>query len=68
MQQILSKLLSDGQIDTETIMIGDRSVDIVAAHENRIRAAAVSWGHGSREELVSEGPEYFLKSPAELLN
>lgn len=66
-QQIAS-LLSGSQIDNETIMIGDRSVDITAAHQNGIRAAAVSWDHGSREELEAENPEYYLKSPSELLD
>ena len=47
-------------------MIGDRSVDVVAAHKNGLEAAGVLWGHGSREELEAESPRYLLQHPTEL--
>jgi hypothetical protein len=47
-------------------MVGDRSVDMLAAHRNGLRAAGVLWGHGSREELLSEQPEYLFQSPNEI--
>ena len=63
----IAKLLSERQIDSETIMIGDRSADLRAAHQNGISAAAVSWGYGSMNELQAEHPKYLLNSPSDLL-
>jgi phosphoglycolate phosphatase len=48
-------------------MVGDRAVDITAAHRNGLDAAGVLWGHGSREELEAEQPRYLFSTPAELL-
>ena len=63
----LTTLLEQGVIDTSSTMIGDRSIDILAARENGLRSIAVLWGHGTREELVSAAPDAFVDSPHELL-
>jgi phosphoglycolate phosphatase len=65
--QQIAKLLEEGVADSSTIMIGDRSVDLSAAHLNGLRAAAVSWGYGTLDELQSEKPEYLLASPSDIL-
>ena len=63
----LATLLRDGAIAGSATMIGDRSIDILAARENGLKSVAVLWGHGSREELADALPDAFLESPHELL-
>jgi phosphoglycolate phosphatase len=65
-QQIRS-LLEQGVVTQSTVMIGDRAVDITAAHRNGLHAAGVLWGHGSRQELEAEKPRYLFSIPEELL-
>jgi phosphoglycolate phosphatase len=65
-QQIKS-LLSQGQVSTSTVMVGDRAVDIIAAHKNDLKAGGVLWGYGSRTELLNEAPQYCFSSPSELI-
>lgn len=64
-QQIRS-LLEQGRISKDSIMIGDRDVDIRAASENGLDGWGVLWGYGSREELEKEGPERILTSPEQV--
>jgi phosphoglycolate phosphatase len=64
-QQVEALLLA-GKVSQSSVMVGDRSVDIVAAHRNGLKAAAVLWGYGSHAELSSEHPLYFFGSPSEL--
>lgn len=63
----LEKLLADGQIDCSAIMIGDRSVDINAANQNKLKSWGVLWGYGSREELDTAGAAQLFETPLELL-
>jgi phosphoglycolate phosphatase len=63
----LATLLTQGVIGTSATMIGDRSIDVVAARENGLKSVAVLWGHGSRDELEGALPDVFVESPHELL-
>ena len=63
----LAALLERGVIATSATMIGDRSIDVLAARDNGLRSVAVLWGHGTREELELASPDGFLESPHELL-
>ena len=65
--QQIEDLMAYGVIDRDTIMIGDRSMDMIAAHKNGLRSAVVLWGYGSQEEIDQEQPAYILKTPMELL-
>ena len=64
--QQIESLRAQGLVSTSSVMIGDRSVDVIAAHRNGLQAAGVLWGHGSREELEREQPRYLLQAPGEL--
>lgn len=64
----LENLLAIGQIDADAIMIGDRSVDIIAANKNKLESWGVLWGYGSKEELSTAGATQLFESPNELLN
>src|SRR5207237_10331579 len=65
--QQIRDLLEKSAVSQSTVMIGDRAVDMSAAHGNGLHAAGVLWGHGSREELEAEQPRYLFSTPQELL-
>jgi phosphoglycolate phosphatase len=64
--QQIKFLLSTEQVSESTVMIGDRSVDLIAAHQNNLVAGGVLWGYGSTAELADESPLYLFNSPQEL--
>ncbi|WPC72770.1 HAD hydrolase-like protein [Vibrio porteresiae] len=63
----LSDLRSAGTIGSGSIMVGDRNVDLIAAHRNGLKSVGVLWGYGDYEELSSEQPSMILQSPSELI-
>jgi phosphoglycolate phosphatase len=65
--QQIESLIACGSIDHNAIMIGDRAVDLSAAHKNGIRSAGVLWGYGSRAELETQSPICLLSQPSDLL-
>ena len=64
-QEQIAQMLVKGQITENTIMIGDRAVDLAAAHAGGLTSAGVLWGYGSREELERENPSRLFESPEE---
>lgn len=50
----------------ETLMIGDRRYDVLGARHNGVSAAAVSYGYGSREELLEAEPDHLFDSPGDI--
>jgi phosphoglycolate phosphatase len=65
--QQLAALLGAGDISPNSMMVGDRAVDIVAAKKNHLRSAGVLWGHGTVAELSSAGPDRLLEQPRQLV-
>ena len=53
---------------TESVMIGDRSHDMVGAKNNGLRGVGVLYGYGSREELVRAGARTIVSRVEELGN
>jgi phosphoglycolate phosphatase len=51
----------------KTVMIGDRSFDMIGARNNRVPAIGVLWGYGSEAELEQAGADYLCASPRELV-
>jgi phosphoglycolate phosphatase len=51
---------------TETIMVGDRSHDMIGARSNGVFAVGALWGYGSKAELVSTGASALCESPSDL--
>jgi phosphoglycolate phosphatase len=47
-------------------MVGDRHVDIRAAHDHGLRAIGVLWGFGTEEELREAGADVLVAAPASL--
>lgn len=63
----LRELQAAGSLAAAATMIGDRDIDILAAHENGLRSVGVLWGHGSAAELRAACPHLLLGAPGELL-
>lgn len=64
--QQLQLLLQQGTINQRSLMIGDRYVDLTAAHKNKLHSIGVLWGYGSLDELSEHKPVRILASPSEL--
>jgi phosphoglycolate phosphatase len=50
----------------KTVMIGDRSFDVIGARNNRVLAIGALWGYGTADELRQAGADYLCASPREL--
>ncbi|MFC2146314.1 HAD hydrolase-like protein [Acidobacteriota bacterium] len=50
-----------------TMMVGDRSHDILGAKKNGVYSLGVTYGYGTKEELVGSGADYIVDSPQEIM-
>ncbi len=50
-----------------TLMIGDRSHDMIGAKNNGINGIGVLYGYGSRDELLQAGARHVCATPAAIL-
>ncbi len=65
--ELLHHLLSQERLDSsETLMVGDRKYDIVGAQANGILSMGVTWGFGSRVELMSASPHFLVDRPGDV--
>jgi len=64
--QQLQALREAGAVDAQSVMVGERDVDITSAHRTGLHACGVLWGFGSREELLAESPRHLAETPADL--
>ena len=65
--ELIAHILTEHRIDpTQAAMAGDRHYDITGAQANHLRAYAVLWGYGTREELEAATPIAFAQTPADL--
>ncbi len=62
----LQSLLDSGIVEQNSLMIGDRDIDLISAHKTGLGCAAVLWGYGSLKELTSEHPDFLAETPAQL--
>ena len=65
-EEQLHELLEDAKVNRDTVMIGDRAADVLAARANGLSSIGILWGYGTLEELSSANPEWLLRSPGEL--
>ena len=68
--EVISVVLKKLNItDTETtVMVGDRSHDIIGGAKNNIKTIGVTFGYGSEEELINAGTTKIVHSVSELEN
>jgi phosphoglycolate phosphatase len=65
--ELINHILKREKLDAaNTVMIGDRSFDVVGARNNNVRAIGVLWGYGSEAELDLAGAHQICNHPAEL--
>lgn len=64
--QQIAELKALRLVTEETLMIGDRNVDLTAASHNNLPSAAVLWGYGSIKELLPHDPLYSFHYPNQL--
>jgi phosphoglycolate phosphatase len=50
----------------DSVMVGDRVHDVVAARQNGVPAVAVRWGCGTADELQAAAPDALVSSMDEL--
>ncbi len=53
-------------VPEETAIVGDRKFDIVAGKLNSLRTIAVTYGYGSKQEIVESAPDYICDNPDEI--
>ena len=65
---ILKKLMKSYKMESfQTFYVGDETRDIDAAKKCKINSIAVSWGFNSEATLVKNKPDYFARTPNEIL-
>ena len=57
---------SEDLLPRHTVMIGDRSFDIIGAKNHGIRAIGVLWGYGTEDELSNAGADGLCNHPDEI--
>jgi len=66
--ELVAHILDSEMLDPKaTLIVGDRFHDIVAGKKNGIMTAAVTYGYGSREEIVMSKPDFVFESPSDLV-
>lgn len=58
-QNVLSK---------DVLYIGDETRDMEAARKSEVCAVAVCWGANEKEAMATEGPEFIIEEPGELID
>lgn len=65
---LLEYALKQASVDpSKTLMIGDRSHDMVGAKNNGMQCIGVLYGYGSRDELLEAGAQHVCATPDEIL-
>jgi phosphoglycolate phosphatase len=66
-KDLLRGLVSQERIDASSCaMVGDSTYDMDAAHATGLKAVAVLYGYGRRDELIASGPDALCSSPWEV--
>jgi phosphoglycolate phosphatase len=55
-------------LSKNTMMVGDRSNDILGAKKHGVYSLGVTYGYGTKEELVGSGADYIVDSPQEIMD
>ena len=67
--ELIGHIISKEDIDKRTaIMVGDRSHDIIGAKNNGLPSIGVTYGYGTREELLESGADQLASNPMDILN
>ena len=50
-------------VPKDTVMVGDRSYDMIGAKNNKVLGLGVVYGYGNEKELINSGASYLIESP-----
>lgn len=65
--ELIAYILEQENLDpATTIMVGDRSHDLIGARKNNVASVGVLWGYGGRAELEAHEPRHLAENPAQL--
>ncbi|MCG7394854.1 HAD family hydrolase [Microvirga sp. ACRRW] len=68
-RDLIRHILDEERFDPlRAVMIGDREHDAIGARANGIAGIGVTWGYGSRQELLDAGVTCFVDRPGELID
>lgn len=66
---VIRSCLQDYQLHPENCyIIGDTKYDMIGGRETGVHPIGVTWGFGSRQELLDNGAEAMMDKPADLLS
>lgn len=65
--RILGVLRKENRSADSVIYVGDETRDMEAARDSKVSALAVCWGANGREAMETEGPEFCIDHPRELI-
>ena len=67
--ELIRELLEQHTLSSaETMMVGDRKHDVIAARRNAVATLGVTYGYGSKEELIEAGVERLCRQPLEIVS
>ncbi|MEM7602998.1 MAG: HAD-IA family hydrolase [Verrucomicrobiota bacterium] len=65
--RIQSVLKKESLQASDAMYVGDETRDMEAARESKVSGLAVCWGANGREAMETEGPDFCIDHPGELL-
>jgi phosphoglycolate phosphatase-like HAD superfamily hydrolase len=65
--RILYVLKKTGIASSKAMYVGDETRDMEAARKSHVSGIAVCWGTNGREAMETEGPDYCIDDPHELI-
>jgi len=66
-RDLIRHILDEERFDpAQAVMIGDRKHDAIGAKANGLASIGVTWGYGSREELLEAGAACLVDEPGDL--
>ncbi|WP_243369808.1 HAD family hydrolase [Microvirga solisilvae] len=67
-RDLIRHILDQERFDpAQAVMIGDREHDAIGARANGIASIGVTWGYGSRQELLESGVACLVDRPSDLV-
>ncbi len=66
-QRIANVLKKTGIAASLAMYVGDETRDMEAARKTRVSGVAVCWGANGREAMQTEGPDFCIDDPSELI-
>ncbi|MBD2748229.1 HAD hydrolase-like protein [Microvirga sp. BT688] len=67
-RDLIRHILEQERFDpSAAVMIGDRKHDVIGAKANELSSIGVTWGYGSRQELLDAGVSCLVDAPKDLV-